>query len=328
MKSQRLSQSVRTDAGKAGLATKPPAGASVSIVGIHPTIGNQAMLRALVQPRSAYQAAGVMQRDAVGFGEMLRAQRQAAAGTTLEKQKTTEKKPAPKIEAEPDQFVYTAGLNGELKTRFNRMVIKLKENKIKFAAIGDLRPRAQAHIVSTAYHIRERGAVPITDLQGLTGGKDADGNVWYKPEWVQVSRLLGLRSPRPATVAEVTDEIKTNALALAEGQGSDFIDKGNIRCAYEGYEPDDVRRKPNVSAVPISNHVTGQAIDLSGVDWAKFGGAWTTGAREFVAGFGLTRPYSPEASTYCIKEHWHFELAPEGPPAIEAAPKDGGVPSG
>jgi hypothetical protein len=65
-----------------------------------------------------------------------------------------------------------------------------------------------------------------------------------------------------------------------------------------------------VPQVPVSNHVTGKAIDLSGIDWDKFGGKWSDEAMKFVASYGLTRPFSPEAATYCTKEHWHFELAP------------------
>lgn len=56
------------------------------------------------------------------------------------------------------------------------------------------------------------------------------------------------------------------------------------------------------------------AIDLSSIEWAKLNGPWSTEARDFVASFGLTRPYSPEANTYCIKEHWHFELGEVTPP--------------
>ena len=54
----------------------------------------------------------------------------------------------------------------------------------------------------------------------------------------------------------------------------------------------------------------GKAIDLSKIEWDKLGGPWSSEANKFVSSFGLYRPFTPEADTYCIKENWHFELPP------------------
>jgi hypothetical protein len=243
----------------------------------------------------AHELAHVVQQRGRSSGAPAQLQRQAATGT--------------KKEEEAPQFTYSAGLNPELKARFNRMVLGLKAKGVTYGTINDVRPRTNAHILSTAYHIREKQAIPIGQLQALKEGKDLDGNVWFKDEWKQVPGFLGLGKPRSATDEEQLAKAKENAVALVKALGSSFLTKGNINCAYEGYEPADPHRKPNVPDVPVSNHVSGNAIDLSAIDWDKLGGSWSEDARKFVASYGLTRPYSPEATTYCIKEHWHFELA-------------------
>ncbi len=214
----------------------------------------------------------------------------------------TQKQAAP----EPNKFAYESGLDPELQGRFNRMVIALDEKKIKHGGIDDVRPIPRAHILSTGYHIREMQAVSINDLQRLKDGKDLDGNTWYKTEWEQFSAIGGIES---ATNKEILEKINENALSLVIKEGEGYIGGGKINCAYEGYKAGDPHRQPNVFEVPISSHVTGQAIDLQGVEWDKLGGPWSDASKKFVASFGLTRPYSPEAKTYCIKEPWHFELA-------------------
>src|SRR2546422_6113468 len=55
-------------------------------------------------------------------------------------------------------FPYTTLFRSQ--ARFNRMVIALNEKGIAHATgIGDVRTAQQSHIVSTAYHIREKGMV-------------------------------------------------------------------------------------------------------------------------------------------------------------------------
>lgn len=233
--------------------------------------------------------------------------RQASAETAAEE--AAEKSANEKLaKSEPDKFSYNPGLDPELKARFNRMVIALDEKGIKHDGIADVRSKKLAHILSTGYHIHETATVSLKVLQALKDGKDIDGNIWYKKEWEQVSTYLGFGSPRAATDAEILEKVKDNAFALVKNQGTDYIKGGKVNCAYEGYEMGDAQRLPNVSDVPISNHVNGRAIDLSGIEWGKLGGEWSDDARKFVASFGLTRPYSPEAKTYCTTERWHFEL--------------------
>lgn len=272
----------------------------------------------------AHELAHVVQQSGQQSVEVSRIQRQTATGTTTEKKEE---------KAEPPQFSYSPKLDPELKARFNRMVIALNAMGITYKVMGDVRPKRQAHLVSTAYHIHTK-QVPLKELRALKGGKDLDGNVWYRKGWEMVTPFFSLLyRPRPATEAEILEKApdllekaKENALELAENEGSDFIGTFTFRpnivnCAYEGYAKDDPHRKPNLSTVPISNHVIGQAIDLKGIEWNKLGGEWSAEARKFVASFGLTRPFAPEAQTYCKKEAWHFELAPDAPKS-ETPPKE------
>lgn len=218
------------------------------------------------------------------------------------------------------------GVDAELATRFSNMVAELQKRKIAYTSTQDLRPAGQAHVLSTAYHLREKGAISVPALRSLKGGKDLDGNVWYDPAWDQlVPTWGGYGTPRAATDEEVLERAKENAFDLAKGQGADYVSESSwsgssVHCALEGYPPGDPKRKPNIDTVPMSNHVNGNAVDLSGVDWDQFGGRWSPQANEFVASFGLTRPYSPESATYCQSEHWHFELAPATPPREGSQP--------
>lgn len=305
-----------------GAQPSVPFGSSDSAVGrmltLQRTIGNRSVLRLVssnalwgnskigyandaVEPNTYRVAAQAMRRPsgpAIG-SPVVQRQQESCGGEAPEEE-------APETK-EPDHFSYDPALDPELKKRFNRMVTELIRRKIGYGEKADLRTREKAHIVSTAYHIRQRGGISLADLRALPDGKDADANIWYKPEWeTWASRNSGYLYFAP----KVTD----NAFALAKQQGKKFIAaNGDISCAYEGYPSDDQHRVPNVPQVPISNHVLGLAIDLSGIEWDKLGGQWSKEANEFVAGFGLTRPFSPDAETYCIKEHWHFEMASGAP---------------
>jgi hypothetical protein len=234
----------------------------------------------------------------------------ADAGTAAAPPKKEEQKEP------PDQFKYDAGLDPELKKRFNRMVVELDKRGIKrgtsYGDTGQVRLRRTAHIVSTAHHIRERKEIHVADLKALPGGADKDGNVWYRTDWEQTSHFFGTDTPTPP--AEIKTKADKNAFDLATGEGADYTSGGHVHCAYEGYEPSDEHRKPNVLAVPMTNHVTGNAIDLKGINWDAFGGPWSQAANDFVATFGLTRPLVPGGTTYCIEEKWHFELGPEPKP--------------
>jgi hypothetical protein len=84
--------------------------------------------------------------------------------------------------------------------------------------------------------------VPLKDLQALTDGKDADGTLWYKPDW---------------TMAQA----KENAALKWSGA-----------FAAEGYPKGDEHRKPNSFTGGITRHATGQAIDATFIwNWTRDG---------------------------------------------------------
>jgi hypothetical protein len=273
------------------------------------------------------EASGGKRPLAHELAHVVQLQGRTVAVPTVQRQEETGgtepgKKEAPESE-EPDHLPYDPALDPELKARFNRMVTALIDRKIGYSGYGDMRTRQTAHVVSTAHHIYQRGGISLEDLRALPDGKDADGNVWYRKAWETVPTWGGWGTPRPATGGEIWQEAQANAFALAKQQGEDFVKEpwrgpATISCAYEGYDADNEGRKPNVREVPLSNHVVGKAIDLT-IDWSKLGGDWSEEANEFVASFGLIRPFSPDSETYCIKERWHFELGP-GEPSEEQPP--------
>lgn len=224
---------------------------------------------------------------------------------------------------EPDHFSYDPRLNPELKERFNRMVGELKKRKIGFGGLTGMRSAKDAHLFSTAYHIYE-GLVPLSSLQSLPDGKDIDLNVWYKKEWETYSPAMGF--DRAATEAEIMERAKDHALnasprtQIKENWGFSIV---GLTFAEEGYESDDPKRAPNLKSVPVSVHTTGNAIDLQGIQWSEFGGAWSDEAIAFVASFGLWRPFNSETAgspdnPRGAVEDWHFELAPtEAKPEAE-----------
>ncbi len=168
---------------------------------------------------------------------------------------------APVAAPGPLQFTYSPELDSELKARLNQMVIAFNEIGIKHDdKVGDFRTPRQAHIVSSAYNIRERDAIKLDVLQSLNDGKDLDGNIWYQKDWD-------------------LPKAKTNAFALAQHEGAKYINGGKVSCAYEGYDKDDEHRRPNVTDVPVSAHTRGKAIDLGGIEWDELGGQWSAEAK-------------------------------------------------
>lgn len=214
-----------------------------------------------------------------------------------------------KSENETDLCPYKPGLDPTLKARVNQMLTALKNKNIKFTCSDDVRPAKTAHIISTAYHIYQRGGITLDDLRTLPDGKDIDGNVWYKKAW-----------EKDSDDEEVWEKARDNAFEIAKKQGSGYVNERLIRsntinCAYEGYDNNDPHRLPNETDVPVSSHVRGAAVDVRGVEWNEFGGPWSPKAKRFIGSFGLYRPYNDKSKTYCIEEPWHFELSPE--PIIE-----------
>jgi hypothetical protein len=161
----------------------------------------------------------------------------------------------------------------------------LHTRRIHCAVRAHYRPPALAHRWSTAHHLL-LGQVSLGALRQLPGGQDADGTLWYRPEWDP-----GGPDDAPAAHGPA---LCPNAAQLG-GPGGHY--------AEEGYAADDARRRPNLAAVPVSRHVRGLAMDLA-VDWAAVGGPWSAEALALVARFGLLRPV--------LSEPWHVEARPGG----------------
>jgi hypothetical protein len=147
---------------------------------------------------------------------------------------------------------------------------KLVTNNIVFTS--GVRAPATAHKWSTAYFIQNRNhrsAIPFCAVRALPGGRDLDGNLWFKPGWTDA-------------------DIIKNAKQLGSGS-----------LAAEGYARCDPRRLPNTHLVGMSNHLAGNAMDVS-IPWV-YSSPWDPRAAEVVARHGLARPVAGEP--------WHFELA-------------------
>lgn len=147
--------------------------------------------------------------------------------------------------------------------------------------------------------------IPLGNLKALPNGKDADGNLWYKPNWE--SRTTAPCDDLSLPIAGAYPAYGGNCIKHQADINNKKYPGHNISdCAYEGYGLNS-RRAPNIAAIPISKHVTGEAIDGS-VDWDKLGGFWSSEADAVVQKFRLYRPFRPGGSQLCTVEPWHFEL--------------------
>ncbi len=163
-------------------------------------------------------------------------------------------------------------LDGELWRRIMQMcqlVIDyyLAGENLRFSE--GVRSRPTAHKWSTAYNIR-LGNIPLDRLKVLPGGKDADGNLWWKNGWSQ-------------------SDAAANANVLWSGA-----------TAFEGYPSGDPRRLPNTDNIAMSEHCPGRAVDVK-INWRN-GGGWNAMANWVTKKSGLKRPIS--------NEPWHFEVGP------------------
>lgn len=169
-----------------------------------------------------------------------------------------------------------------LRIRVHLLIFHLKKNKIYCSINFHYRDKSEAHRWSTAYSIIN-GDINISKLRELKDGKDIDGNLWYKSEWDNNSTK--------DFSANLIQEIVDNAKRLGPSK---------IVYAEEGYSQFDTRRLPNSSGIPVSKHVTGEAIDIN-MNWSKFSDPWSEEANLLFSKFGLKRPFSDE--------RWHVELA-------------------
>ena len=142
-------------------------------------------------------------------------------------------------------FAYTLdgySLNESLYSKMKKMTAFALDNDLVTGNIvfsSGLRSRKKAHRWSTAYQIRQ-GNVPLKKLAELPGGKDMDGNLWYRPGQTMIAA-------------------KANALKIWKGA-----------LAAEGYTKDDKKREPNTFSGGVTKHATGRAIDATfRWNWSK-----------------------------------------------------------
>lgn len=206
-------------------------------------------------------------------------------------------------------------LNADLEARVTRFV--------RFAAWAGLvtgptpvnsvmRSPADAHLWSVAWMFnveantnspntlhkashRQQLVKNVTDR----GGTDADGHTWLSPTTVE-----GLKS-RKDDDAALFEYIKTTAAADA-AKVKTFPNQ-----AAEGYTTAD-KRHPNVfPGSKVSNHLTGEAVDMS-PPWV-FNNKYDPVIDAMAAYFGLSRPLKDSSNP----EHWHFERLGTPPGAEE-----------
>jgi hypothetical protein len=208
-------------------------------------------------------------------------------------------------------------LNADLKARVGRFV--------RFAAWANLvtgptpvgsvmRSPAEAHLWSVAWMFnvptntkspntlhtaanRQQLVKNVTDR----GGSDTDGHTWLSPTTVE-----GLKSHKDDDAA-LYEYIKTAAVADA-AKVKTFPNQ-----AAEGYTTAD-KRHPNVfPGSKVSNHLTGDAVDMS-PPWV-FNNKYDPLIDAMAAYFGLSRPLKDSSNP----EHWHFERLGTPPGAEQEA---------
>jgi subtilisin family serine protease len=190
-----------------------------------------------------------------------------------------EAEPAPRFKVVRGGGFHTeagsARLDPTLLARMTALCDHLVDQKLVTADIvfsSGVRDPAKAHKWSTAYFIRKRGtakSVPFDAVRALPCGRDLDGNLWFQPGWTD-------------------EDIVKNAERIWSGA-----------LAAEGYAKGDPRRLPNTGAVGMSNHLAGNAMDVT-IRWV-YSSPWDPRAVDVVARHGLARPVAGEP--------WHFELA-------------------
>jgi hypothetical protein len=126
----------------------------------------------------------------------------------------------------------------------------------------------------------KRGEELWKNLQGLEGGKDADGTTWLGVD------TKGTKWSRQAVIRNAREILSCSGV------------RGP---AAEGYPSGCPRRLPNISKGGLSKHLYGRAIDAK-IRWTKDWGEWTQDTSALIRSHALSRPVFPS-------EPWHFELA-------------------
>jgi hypothetical protein len=144
-----------------------------------------------------------------------------------------------------------------------------------------------AHRICVAWEIQYGpGRVTLDSVKALSGGKDADGNVWYKDGWSW-------------------EDVKKNANSV----------RSSSKIAAAGHEYGDPARAPlPINSRPgVSRHCTGRAVDVT-IPWRAPGKpasenktdvwAW----EDIYKQFGLHRPlHKDRVSSANLQENWHIE---------------------
>jgi RHS repeat-associated protein len=161
---------------------------------------------------------------------------------------------------------------------------------------NSFREPADAHRYSTAYNIIE-GNLSQEVLR--ENPIDLDGNVWFREDWLY-------NDPQCVYEHFRCGATKWNASSLGVMSGNIACDNYDcyptVNFALEGYPAGDPRRLPNNDNVPVSQHVSGLAVDITG-NWSI--DPWDPRIDEIAAEYGLYRPYNPSNSVF--PEFWHFE---------------------
>ncbi len=161
-------------------------------------------------------------------------------------------------------------LNATLFTRFMKMAAHLVGNNYVTQDITlneGVRDPKLAHKWSTSWKLRHpknetEKAQLLKNLRALPGGKDLDGNLWYKKSWeTGLQKVNGKFTA--AALATLWNRIQKHALTLDNRSNKNLI-------AAEGYAVSDKHILPNIHPT-VSVHPAGKAIDATI--------AWRTGAK-------------------------------------------------
>ena len=173
------------------------------------------------------------------------------------------------------------------------------------SASDGVRSAAEAHKWSTAYEIRQ-GNIPYSSLKALTDGKDVDQNQWYVASEDDVFKEVPLTPEELAAQTGSNDvTAQTTKTVIDEAATMENL---KVRAATfwagaqaaEGYSSSSAERKPNRSGVNISNHVSGNAMDITIPFKLNYFDPVIDGLALI---FGLFRAVKDASSA----EHWHYE---------------------
>jgi hypothetical protein len=182
-------------------------------------------------------------------------------------------------------------IDGGLMAKLHKLMEWAVENDMITGDIelgSGMRGPMTAHRMCVSWNIQYRWGKVITldALKALPGGKDDDGNLWYKPDWSE-------------------DDIKKNAKDV----------RASSAIAAAGHQKGEHARAPlPINASPgVSRHCTGGAVDVA-IPWRAPGKDAAEKATDLWAWediykqFGLHRPLHRDIQSQPnLQEHWHIE---------------------